>query len=178
MKLFIYILIIFNICSAYANNCDQVPTFIPDTKIELTIEVEKIYWTNQQEQKFEKICSASMSIPSYDVRGREDDAFRCLIPQENAMLICNTVLDGNNGQIAIVPATWIRDWHQTSKREYRFHAYAFKNDSNYLKDIYSRALIDNLILQNITIDGALKTGLDNPDDGFFIRVDFHGKNAR
>lgn len=83
------------------------------------------------------------------------------------------MIDSDPSEIQIVPASWIRNWSPNSRHEYRFHAYIIKESNpKYYYDIYSRSLIENLASENIIIEGALKTGPDNPQDGFWIRVEF------
>ena len=166
------ILFLFSAMS-YGLDCSNVKPFKVDGIQSVSISVTKIFWNENHEQQFEDICNDDFSINSYDVRGREEEAFYCLHPREAEILKCQVDVDGSKGSIAIVPVTWIRNWHSKSNREYRFHAYATKeNSETYLKDIFSRYLSSSLRKQNITLEGALKTGASNPDDGFFVRTTF------
>jgi hypothetical protein len=119
------------------------------------------------------ICNDEVQISTFDVRGREAEAFSCLNPEPNQILSCETKLNGDLATITIVPASWARAWKPKSVREYRLHAYVQKkSNSDFYYDLFSRTLSANLKLQNLTLEGALKTGPANPDEGFFIRASF------
>lgn len=158
--------------NAKAYDCSAVKPFAPSGQQNVKITISRYVWT-QGSADYEDVCSLSASINWYDVRHREEEAYYCLKPLATEVVICKTQLDGQDAEIEVLPASWIRDWSNGSAREYRFHSYVVKkNDPGYYYDIFSRSLSADLTSQNIIIEGSLKTGSSNPKDGFWVRVEF------
>ena len=170
--LLIYIILLLSSLNALTYDCSNVKPFIPNGQQIIKIAVSRFTWS-QGEQVFEEVCNSSSTIKWYDVRGREEEAYYCLKPEPNEVGTCKTMIGSEPAEIEIVPASWIRTWQPNSRREYRFHAYIIKEaNPNFYYDIFSRSLTENLISENIIIEGALKTGPGNPDDGFWVHVEF------
>ena len=155
-----------------AKDCSQVKPFAPNGAIKANVTISKFTWKDSHHVD-ENICSGSINIPSYDVRGREDDAFYCLQPKPSELLSCKTKISLDDAEITIIPATWVRHWKPKDVREYRFHAYVVKtSNSDFYYDVFSRSLSEKISLKNLVLEGAIKTGPANAMDGYFIRVDF------
>lgn len=157
---------------AFAKDCSTVKPFKQIGSQKAHVTVVRIFWaTSGQDQ--EDVCSGDLVVSAYNVRGREDDAYYCLKPKESEVLTCKTLLDGTPATISVIPATWIRNWKLSDVREYRFHSYINKNDTpDFFLDVFSRVLQSKLSAQSLIIEGALKTGPSNRNDGYFIRAEF------
>ena len=154
-------------------DCSKIKPFSPNGAQRVELAVSRYYWTKEGHSDWEDLCKGSLKIASYDIRGREEEAYYCLKPAATEILLCKTILNGDAAEIAVVPATSIQNSKHGDIRTYRFHSYVYKvSNPDYFYDIYSRSSSANLSLQNITVEGALKTGPKNPDDGFWIRAEF------
>ena len=157
---------------SWGKDCLGVKPFSPIATQKIQATVARFYWLGGKQEN-EDVCTASISINAYDVRGREEDAYFCLKPNESQIIKCKTKLNGDDAEITIVPASWIRTWKPAAVREYRFHAYIGKiKDSNVYLDLFSRTLSFNLNGERSVIEGALKTGSGNQADGYSVRTEF------
>ncbi len=151
----------------FGNNCTKIKPFKFLEKQSATITVTKIYW-QKGKQEFTDICEGKSDFEAFDVRDREEDAFNCLKAKP---LICKTTLNGNAATVAVIPASWIRNWKPLPVRDHHFHAYISQDkDQNYNFDLYSRQLSEKLTRQNLILESALKSGPKNPIEGFLVRV--------
>ncbi|HRO66183.1 MAG TPA: hypothetical protein PL182_01315 [Pseudobdellovibrionaceae bacterium] len=172
MKFLIIFLSLLSFDSAFSKNCSTVKPFKPDGFLNVHMTVSRFVWKDG-EQVEEDICQGDVKIPSYDVRGREDDAFYCLHPKSGEFMSCRTKIDRDAAEVTVIPATWVRKWNPKDAREYRFHAYVGKTkDPKFYYDVFSRTLLNRLEIQNVVVEGALKVGPRNKSDGFFIRAEF------
>lgn len=162
--------LIFGIFShAQAYDCTNVPAFTPTGAQKVIATMVRFYW-QQGELKDEEICQRTAVIETYDVRGRAEEAYYCLRPQ---VLTCQTVLNGAAAEISLLPAVWVRDWQPDPLREHRFHAYVQGSSApETYYDVFSRALSADLNPQPLILEGSIRTGLGNPADGYWIRLEF------
>lgn len=157
----------------FAKDCRGVRPFFPQGQMRATVTINRLYWNQQGVPSEEAVCRGFVQVSSYDVRGREEEAFYCLQPKESEIVVCNTQLDGALAQIQVVPATWVRNWTPSSVREYRFHAYVQKvQNPGFYYDVFARSMSFQIMPQNTVIEGALKTGPANVQDGYYVRVNF------
>lgn len=157
---------------AMAFDCSSAKPFVAKGSQKVAVTVSKISWKNGANTD-EQICESSTNVRWFDVRGREEEAYYCLKPTPQEVITCKTKLNGDEAEIEVVPASWIRTWKPSAVREYRFHAYVVKvKTPDYLYDVFSRSLQDSLESKNLIIEGSLKTGSANPTDGFWVRADF------
>lgn len=155
-----------------ARDCSAVKPFKKIGSQKAHITVARFLWTANGQSE-EDVCKGDVTVSAYDVRGREDDAFYCLVPKESEVLTCKTLMDSESSTISVVPASWIRSWKPKDVREYRFHAYINKNNKpDFYLDVFSRLLQDKISPQNLIVEGAIKTGPGNRTDGYFVRVEF------
>jgi hypothetical protein len=169
--LFITLVSVFSL-KAVAYNCSAVKPFIPGGIQNVTATVSKFSWKEGLNSD-EQICHVSTQFHWYDVRGREEEAYYCLKPDATEVISCNTLFNGEEAVVQLVPASWIRTWGSSDAREYRFHAYIVKvKKPDYFYDVFARSLQESLKIESITVEGSLKTGPANPDDGFWIRAEF------
>jgi hypothetical protein len=169
--LFIFVL---SVCSlkAVAYDCSKVRPFAAGGSQKVSITVSKFAWSDGVETE-RQICQSSTKLDWYDVRGREEEAYYCLKPGAKEVIVCKTTLNGDEAEVQIVPASWIRNWEKKDIREYRFHAYVLKEkEPDYFYDIFARSLQDSLKAKHTIVEGALKTGPGNPEDGFWLRAEF------
>lgn len=172
MKLWVAFILFPFFDPAFARDCSTVKPFKSDGLLTVRVTVSRFIWKDG-ELVDEDVCHGDLKIPSYDVRGREDDAFYCLQPKSNEFLSCQTRIGRDPAELTVVPATWIRKWTPKEAREYRFHAYVVKKqDPSFYYDVFSRALLNHLDIQSTLVEGALKTGPHNKSDGFFVRTEF------
>lgn len=158
--------------NGWAYDCSKSQPFPPMGEQTVKVTVSKFSWDHGQ-SNYEDVCSTTLSINSYDVRGREEEAYYCLKPSVAEIVICKTQINNESAEVEILPASWIRTWQISDMREYRFHAYVVKdNDPDFYYDIFSRVLSLDLKPQNLILEGSLKTGPSNPGDGFWIRTEF------
>ena len=158
--------------SAFAYDCTTIKPFTPGGTHTVKVDVSKLKWS-EGEPKYEHICTQSVTVNWFDVRGREKDAYYCLKPKPQEVITCPTLLDGASAKVYILPASWVRTWTYGPVRSYRFHAYVVKDDDpNYFFDVFSRSLSFELAPQKIIIEGSLKTGAHNPEDGMWVRAEF------
>jgi hypothetical protein len=166
------IILIFINSDAQGYDCSGKPPFNPGGSIDVQATVSRYIW-NHGNPEFEDVCVGSTSINWFDVRGREEEAYYCLKPAKSEIMVCKTKLGGDSAKIDIISSSWIRDWKSEPIREYRFHAYVTKmNNPGFYYDIFSRALSFILDPQPLVVEGSLRTGPSNPEDGFWIRLDF------
>lgn len=172
MRLLILTLMILLSQSTLAKDCSKVPSFKSIGTQTVHVSVRHSYWKSGNTHD-EKICSGDLIIPAFDVRARENEAYHCLKPKASEVLTCKTHLDREPAEISVVPASWIRTWNPKDNREYRFHSYIVKTSKpKFFIDVFSRSLSPLLASQELTLEGALKTGLANPQDGYHVRVEF------
>ena len=158
--------------NAFAIDCTSQPKFEPSGFLSASVTVELNTWKNG-EQQFDPVCKKIVQVPLFDVQGREDAAYYCLKPKESEIVSCPTYLATEMATITVVPASWIRTWNKSSFREYRFHAYAQKNNiPDFYLDIFSRTLTQKLSPQSTIIEGSFASGPMNPLSGYWIRVEF------
>lgn len=172
MKFSILLNLIFSTLHAFSYDCGPVAPFDSKGQLSIRVSVSKLKW----DQSFlvnEDVCVESVKLNWFDVRNREEEAYYCLKPEPQEVLTCKTTLADGDAEVAIVPASWIRAWSPNPVREYRFHAYVVKkSDPQFYYDIFSRSLLPDLSSQDVIVEGSLRTGPSNPDDGFWIRVEF------
>lgn len=172
MKALLFLLLILGSEVTFAKDCRGVRPFFPQGQMRAAVSVSRLYW-NQGVPSEEAVCRGFVQVSSYDVRGREEDAFDCLQPKEAEIVVCNTQIDGAPAKVQVVPATWIRNWTPSSVREYRFHAYIQKvKEPGFYYDVFARSLSFQIMPQSTVVEGALKTGPANAQDGYFVRVSF------
>lgn len=168
---FLTLVVIFSF-RAFAYDCSSIKPFLPKGSQRVVVTVSKFSWKNGVNID-EQMCQSSILLRWYDVRGREEDAYYCLKPNPLEVITCKTSLNGDDAEVQVVPASWIRGWKPRTVREYRFHAYFVKTKKpDYFYDIFARSLQDNLKTRNVVVEGSLKTGSANPDDGLWVRTDF------
>lgn len=154
---------------AFGIDCAKIKSFKIIEKQKATISVTKISWLNGK-QDFTDICKGTSEFEAFDIRDREEDAFNCLKAKP---LICKTTLNKNAATLAVVPASWIRNWKPLPVRDYHFHAYISQDkDQDYNFDLFSRQLSEKLTKQHFILESALKSGLKNPIEGVLVRVEF------
>ena len=172
MKTIFYCAIFLFFSKAFAYDCSAVAPFIPSGQQAVKVTVAKFKW-DQGNPIYEDVCSESVTIDWFDVQGREEEAYYCLKPKLNEVAICKTTLGNEIAEVDVIPASWIRTGEHNPVREYRFHAYVVKeNDPQFYYDIFSRSLLPDLSSQDLILEGSLRTGPSNPDDGFWIRAEF------
>lgn len=169
-------LILFLSVSALAYDCSSVQPFHPISTQYVRIFTARFYWRTDggvEREENEDICSGEVTVPVFDVRGREEEAYYCLKPFPTQVLMCPTVRDGQPVEIVVVPASWIRNWTSAPARDFRFHAYVESpTDPKYL-DVFSRTLSFDLTDQHLLVEGAIKAAPNDPlTDGYFVRVEF------
>jgi hypothetical protein len=172
MRLLLCVGSFFFLQNTLANDCSSIAPFHPSGQQTVRVTVVRMAW-DKGTPTDEEVCSKSTTIRWFDVRGREEEAYYCLKPNAEEIIFCETSLASEPAEIAVIPASWIRTWQPQPVREYRFHAYILKKrDPQFYYDVFSRALVQSLSSQDLVVEGALRTGPSNPDDGFWVRLEF------
>lgn len=137
----------------FAYDCSTVIPFNPSGHQAAKITVSKFKW-DQGIPSYEDVCSKSVMINWFDVRGREEEAYYCLKPNISEVVNCNTTLGDDAAEVDVLPASWVRISGSSTLREYRFHAYVIKEkDPQFYYDIFSRSLLSDLSTQNVIVEG-------------------------
>jgi len=158
---------------AMAVDCARELPFATVGFFRAEVSVVRLLWTDDgATQTEEEVCTQSLSVDAYDVRGREEAAYWCLKPQDVAN--CSTEMNGDPASVTVAPAIWTRKGKDSPLTELRFHGYAQSdsNPSDYL-DIFSRTLFEVLPDSAVILEGAINPGPHSPiKDGYWIRAVF------
>lgn len=157
---------------------DSKPFKIVDTQ-KAHVEIARFFWTDQAGQKIEdaeEICSMTVSIPTYDIRGREEEAYWCLKGSSDQVVSCPMMMDGEKAQVFVLAAVWIRHLATTGTdlRDSHFHAYVVSEAAPtvFRQDVFARAQLEELKPVPLRLDGAHKNGEPGYRDGYYVMVRF------
>lgn len=156
------------------NDCRKIKAFKKTGKQTVHVEVDRVFWKEKEKVYGEEsVCKGDVKFMTYDVRGREGEAFDCLAPAEGDIFNCKTKWNGEDAEIHVVPASWIRSWKPKAVREYRFHAYITKTGKpEFMNDLFARGLHFDLKRHPSMLEASQKSGSLNRSDAFFVRTDF------
>lgn len=173
MAMILMFLMYFANSRAFGVDCSVIAPFFPVGQQNIVISADRFFWKDGQ-QHSEEICSVGKSIPIYDVRGREEEAYYCLKPLESQIASCMTQYLGEDAVMIVSPASWIGQFDSEDLRSYRFHTYVYpsRNPSDYL-DIFARTLTPRLENQSIILEGSKVSGeISLMNEGYWVRVKF------
>lgn len=172
MKYYIALCALIIANESYAFDCKNTKPFSSAGNYKVKVSVSRFEWIKGKNIEL-VVCTSFKGLNWFNVQAREDEAFYCLKPNASEVSTCKVKLNGDEAEIQVVPALWIRNWKLQIAQEHRFHAFVVKNKKpGYFYDIFSRSLSFDLKPKTLTLEGAMKTGSDNPEDGYWIRVDF------
>ena len=177
MRLAIFLLLFLAPMVVRAYDCSMVKPFVQVGSQAANVSVYRFFWKSEQSQYVqneEKVCEISVNVPVFDIRGREKEAYYCLLPRSEQIVNCNLKFNGKPSEIVTAPTVWIRTVASKSLWDYHFHAFLSdpSNQSQFVHDVFSRTMLADLNPVGIYLDGAFRDGLPNFQDGYFVEVQF------
>ena len=163
---------------SWAIDCSKVKPFVPTGHQAAQISIAHFFWDNSsgtEVQSEENLCSLQTTVYSYDIRGRENEAYWCLKPKSEEVVSCPLAFDGIPSQVVVIPSIWIHTVNGVDLRGYQFHSYIFKqsDQSMFLHDVYSRSQVTNLSTARVSLDAGYQNGTPGYRDGYFVNASFH-----
>jgi hypothetical protein len=179
-RITIFYLLFFATKSVAAFDCSNVPPFQAFERIEVSIQIDRFYWTQisgQKVEKIERVCKTSqpLYIGAYDIQNREKEWYYCFYKEPRPSIECNTTFQGRPAKIVVRPAVVIREFN--SKRARDTHAHIFLLPEGFPEryfDTFVRSLSFDLKKQPVVIDSMSGgRGSDSNQDSFDVRLQFH-----
>lgn len=156
--------------AAFAYDCSQAGEFSPGGTMRVFVDVSRMELVNGTWSATE-LCHEMRTVRWFDIRGREEEAYYCLLPTTEEFVACPTEIAGQAARIEVFPASMIRTWHPEPARDYHFHAYVVREGAqDFDIDIFSRALSFRLEPDRQIIEGSLRSRTG--DSSHWVRVTF------